>query len=227
MAVMVLVHGLWSDGSVWLRVIAELRALGHDPVAAQLGLESFDADVASVRRTLATVDAPVLLAGWSYGGAVIGEAARDARNVGALAYVAAFAPVEGESVSHLSKLHSGSLIPQHVVFAGDYTYIDRAHFGEVIAGDLSSENAALGAAVQKLTRIGLDKAAVGRPAWLDLPAHYLLTTADRAVPPALQRHMAERMGAAVTEIDSSHAPVLSRPREVAGFLDAACEASLG
>ncbi|MGB9035711.1 MAG: alpha/beta hydrolase [Paeniglutamicibacter sp.] len=223
---MALVHGLWSDGSAWLRVIAELRALGHDPVAAQLGLESFDDDVASVRRTLATVGAPVLLAGWSYGGAVIGEAARGARNVGALAYVAAFAPAEGESVSRLSRLHPGSMIPQHVVVAGNHTYIDRAHFGEVMAGELSSEDAALGAAVQKLTRIGLDKATVGRPAWLDLPAHYLVATADRAVPPTLQREMAERMGAAVTEIDSGHAPLLSRPREVAVFLDGACKASL-
>ncbi|WP_287930183.1 alpha/beta hydrolase [Arthrobacter sp.] len=218
----VLVHGLWSDGSSWLRVIAGLRALGHTPVAAQLGLESFDDDVASVRRTLATVAGPVLLVGWSYGGAVIGEAARDAGNVKALAYVAAFAPAEGESVSELSRRHRGSLIPQHVVVAGDYTYIDRAHFGEVIAAELPAESAAIGASVQKLTRIGLDRAPVGRPAWLDLPSHYLLTTADRAVPPALQREMADRMGAAVTEIDSSHAPVLTRPNEVAAFLDKAC-----
>ena len=215
-------HGLWSDGSSWLPVIAELRAMGHDPVAAQLGLETFDDDVASVRRTLATVAGPVLLAGWSYGGAVIGEAARGAANVTALAYVAAFAPAEGESVSELSRRHPGSLIPKHVVVTGGYTYIDRAHFGEVIAGELPPERAALGASVQKLTRIGLDRAAVGRPAWLDLPSHYLVTTADRAVPPVLQREMAARMGASVTEIDSSHAPVLTRPREVAAFLDKAC-----
>ncbi|PYI68508.1 alpha/beta hydrolase [Arthrobacter livingstonensis] len=236
MANIVLVHGLWSDGSSWLRVIAELRALGHDPVAAQLGLESFDDDVASVRRTLATVEGPVLLVGWSYGGAVMGEAAREsvagsggagAGKVKALAYVAAFAPAEGESVTGLSRRHPGSLIPQHVVIAGNYTYIDRAHFGEVIAAELSAESAAIGAAVQKLTRIGLDRAAVGRPAWLDLPTHYLLTTRDAAVPPALQREMAARMGAAVTEIDSSHAPVLTRPREVAAFLDTACASLAG
>ncbi|NVM98182.1 alpha/beta fold hydrolase [Arthrobacter sp. SDTb3-6] len=231
MAGIVLVHGLWSDGSSWLRVIAELCALGHNPVAAQLGLETFDDDVASVRRTLATVEGPVLLAGWSYGGVVIGEAAREIGReagsaalgkVGALAYVAGFAPAEGESVDGLSRRHPGSLIPRHVVVAGAYTYIDRAHFGEVIAHELPAESAAVGAAVQKLTRIGLDRVAVGRPAWLDLPCHYLLTTDDRAVPPALQREMAARMGADVTEIDSSHAPLLTRPREVAAFLDKAC-----
>ncbi len=227
MANIVLVHGLWFDGSAWLPVIAELRAMGHDPVAAQLGLETFDADVSSVRRTLATVAGPVLLAGWSYGGAVVGEAARDAGNVKALAYVAGFAPAEGESVSGLSRRHPGSLIPQHVLIADGYTYLDRAHFGEVIAAELPPESASIAAAVQKLTRIGLDRVPVGRPAWLDLPSHYLLTTHDAAVPPALQREMAARMGAVVTGIDSSHAPMLVRPRDVAVFLDTACAALAG
>ena len=80
---------------------------------------------------------------------------------------------------------------------------------------------------QKLTRIGLDRVPVGRPAWLDLPSHYLLTTHDAAVPPALQREMAARMGAVVTGIDSSHAPMLVRPRDVAVFLDTACAALAG
>lgn len=224
MATMVLVHGLWSDGSSWAKVITELRALGHDPVAVQLNLESFDDDVASVRRTLAAVQGPVLLAGWSYGGAVIGEAARGVEAVEALAYVAAFAPAEGESVSRLSRKHPGSLISQHVVVAGDYTYINREGFGQLLAADAPVDVVAVAAATQKMVRIGLDGVKVGPPAWLDLPSHYLLATEDACVPPLLQREMAARMGAVVTEIATSHAPVLSRPREVAEFLDRACTA---
>jgi pimeloyl-ACP methyl ester carboxylesterase len=222
MATIVLVHGLWSDGSAWAQVITELRAMGHEPVAAQLALNSMDDDVASVRRTLATVAGPVLLVGWSYGGAVIGEAALGDDSVKALAYVAAFAPAEGESVSALSRKYPGSLIPAHVVVAGDYTYIDRAHFGDVIAGDAVPETVAIAAATQRMVRIGLDRMKVGPPAWLSLPSHYLVATQDHAVPPILQREMAERMGAAITEIDSSHAPMLSHPREVVEFLDSAC-----
>lgn len=226
MATIVLVHGLWSDGSSWARVITLLRAMGHEPVAAQLGLASMADDVASVRRTLATVSGPVLLTGWSYGGAVIGEAARGMEAVKALAYVAGFAPTEGESVSGLSKRYPGSLVPAHVVVAGDYTYIHRDHFGEVLAADASDEVIAVAAATQRLVRIGVDRVKVGPPAWLELPSHYLLTTQDRCVPPVLQREMAERMGATITEIASSHAPLLSRPGEVAAFLDRACTAML-
>lgn len=222
MTTIVLVHGLWSDGSSWARVITELHAMGHEPVAAQLALESMDDDVASVRRTLATVSGPLLLVGWSYGGAVIGEAARGVAAVNALAYVAAFAPAEGESVSGLSRKYPGSEIPKHVVVAGDYTYINRASFGELLAADAPAESVAIAAATQKMVRIGLDRVKVNPPAWLDLPSHYLLTTDDRCVPPELQREMAARMGAVVTETDSSHAPLLSRPREVADFLDGAC-----
>lgn len=222
MAAIVLVHGLWSDGSSWAHVITQLRAMGHEPVAAQLGLETFDDDVASVRRTLATVPGPVLLAGWSYGGAVIGEAAHGVDAVQALAYVAAFAPTEDESVAKLSRRHPGSLIPQHVVVAGDYTYINRDGFGELLAADAPADVVAIAAATQKLVRIGLDGVKVGPPAWLKLPTHYLVATEDRCVPPALQREMADRMGAVVTEIASSHAPVLSRPHDVAAFLDRAC-----
>lgn len=200
--------------------------MGHNPVAAQLSLESFGDDVASVRRTLATVSGPVLLVGWSYGGAVVGEAARGTDSVKALAYIAAFAPAEGESVSELSRKYPGSLIPKYVVVADGHTYIAREHFADVMGTDIPAEAVAIAAATQRMVRISLDGTKVGPPAWQDLPVHYLVATEDHAVPPVLQREMAARMGATVSEIASGHAPVLSHPREVAEFLDRACAAML-
>lgn len=226
MATIVLVHGLWSDGSSWAKVMTELRALGHEPVAAQLGLETMADDVASVRRVLATVSGPVLLVGWSYGGAVIGEAARNSTAVKALAYVAAFAPAEGESVSELSRRNPGTLLGQHVVVAGDYTYIQREHFGAVMAADALPADSANMAAAQRMVRIGLDRVKVGPPSWHELPSHYLVATLDQVVPAEFQREMALRMGATVAEIATGHAPLVSRPFEVAKFLDGACTAML-
>lgn len=80
---------------------------------------------------------------------------------------------------------------------------------------------AVAAATQRMVRIGLDRVKADPPAWQNLPTHYLVATAVRCVPPELQCEMAARMEAVVTEIDSSHAPVLSRLREVAEFLDRA------
>lgn len=44
---------------------------GHELIAVQYGLDSFEEDVATVKRTLNRVGSPVILVGHSYGGAAI------------------------------------------------------------------------------------------------------------------------------------------------------------
>ncbi|MEU1179046.1 alpha/beta hydrolase [Streptomyces sp. NPDC005820] len=220
MTAIVLVHGLWADGSCWSETITELRALGHEPVAAQLPLESMADDIAAVRRTLSTVDGPVLLVGWSYGGAVITNAARGQERVQALAYIAAFVPDEGESVSDLAHHHPGSLLAEHLrVTEGGRSYIDRAAYGEVMAADAPEERTALAGAVQKYPRLGIDRAPSGAPAWRDRPSHYLIAAHDRALPAATQRELAARAGATTTEWATGHGPMYARPKELAAYLD--------
>jgi hypothetical protein len=46
----------------------------------------------------------------------------------------------------------------------------------------------------------------------------------RAVHPDLERFCAKRMGAATTELNSSHVPMLSQPRAVLDVIHAACAA---
>ena len=93
----VLVHGAWADGSSWGSVIASLIAQGIKAVAAPLPLTSLADDVAAVGRTIARIDAPVVLVGHAYAGAVIGETR--CKKIKALVYVAALAPDEGETVA--------------------------------------------------------------------------------------------------------------------------------
>ena len=222
MTAIVLVHGLWADGSCWSETITELLALGHDPVAAQLSLQSMEDDITTVRRVLTTFDTgePVLLTGWSYGGAVITNAARGQDSVAALAYVAAFAPDEGESVSDISRRRTGSLLPEHIRTTEDqHSYIDRRAYGKVMAADAAEERTALAAAVQKLPRLGIDTAPSGSPAWRTLPTHYLIAAEDRALPAATQRELAARMGAETVEWPTGHGPMYSRPKDLALYLD--------
>jgi len=96
----ILVHGAWADGSSWSKIIPALEAGGLQVTAVQLPLTSFKDDVATVGRALALVEGPVLLAGHSYGGAVITEVGTDPKVAG-LIYVAAFAPDAGESAGSL------------------------------------------------------------------------------------------------------------------------------
>lgn len=93
----VLVHGLWADRSSWNEVTPLLEAAGHRVHTAQLPMTSLDDDVAHTRQIIDSLPGPVVVAGWSYGGIVITNAAYGAKNVSALAYVTAFAPDADEN----------------------------------------------------------------------------------------------------------------------------------
>src|SRR5262245_64241462 len=95
----VLAHGAWADGSSWSKVITGLRARGIASVAAPLPLTTLADDVAALERTLERVDAPVVLVGHAYAGAVIAATRRE--QVRSLVYIAALAPDEGETIAEV------------------------------------------------------------------------------------------------------------------------------
>lgn len=96
-------HGLWADGSCFSKVMPALQADGHEVIAAQYGLDAYEEDVATIKRTLGRVKSPAILVGHSYGGATITGAGTDDRVVG-LVYIAAVAPDVRETVqSELDK----------------------------------------------------------------------------------------------------------------------------
>ncbi|NAZ75402.1 alpha/beta fold hydrolase [Kineococcus sp. T13] len=71
----VLVHGAFADSSSWNGVIAELRREGHHVIAAANPLRGLHTDAEHLRSLLDGVDGPIVLAGHSYGGTVMSEAA--------------------------------------------------------------------------------------------------------------------------------------------------------
>ncbi|WP_232344264.1 alpha/beta fold hydrolase [Actinoplanes awajinensis] len=93
----VLVHGAFAESASWSGVIPLLQAGGHRVIAAPNELRSLSRDAAALSGLVASIEGPVVLAGHSYGGSVITNAARGHDNVRALVYIAGFAPVEGAS----------------------------------------------------------------------------------------------------------------------------------
>src|SRR5437016_10756789 len=92
----VLVHGAFADASSWTGVIERLQKEGVQVTAPANPLRGISIDSAYIASVLDQIPGPVLAVGHSYGGAVITNAATQARNVAGLVYVAAFAPEEGE-----------------------------------------------------------------------------------------------------------------------------------
>src|SRR6188472_1395869 len=97
MATVVLVHGAFADASSGNGVITRLQDEGVPVTAPANPLRGIAADAAYLASVLAQIEGPVLAVGHSYGGAVITNAATNAKNVVGLVYVAGFAPDEGET----------------------------------------------------------------------------------------------------------------------------------
>ena len=100
----VLVHGLFADGSCWSEVIARLQAAGLNATAVQNPLTTLPEAVASAERVLARQDGPTVLVGHSFSGMIVTEAGVHP-NVSALVYVAARAPDAGEDYTALAKTY--------------------------------------------------------------------------------------------------------------------------
>jgi pimeloyl-ACP methyl ester carboxylesterase len=221
----VLVHGAWADGSSWSRVIPLLQKKGFNVLAAQLPLTSLDDDIAVTKNLLATLKAPIVLVGHSYGGLVISAAASDVPEVKALVYIAAFGLDEGESIETLTKQGPAPAGAAAVRPPDDhgFLWIDRDAFAKAFAADVDPTEARVMAAVQKPLGINSFTAKSGPPAWKHIPSWYMVATNDQMIPPQAEEFMAKRMGAEVRKVASSHAVMVSHPKEVADLIALAAE----
>jgi pimeloyl-ACP methyl ester carboxylesterase len=204
-------HGIWADGSCFNKVIPALQADGYEVISAQYALDSFEEDVARVKRTLNRVGSPVLLVGHSYGGATITAAGVDDRVAG-LVYIAAVAPDAGETVQNQLDKYPSDIFTRVEVADGRAWMLPNGP--EFFAGDLSPEDQKLVWATHYPPAFDLfhqQRLGAKDIAWKSKPSWYVLATQDHTVHPDLQRWVSRRMGATVTEVASSHVPMLSQP----------------
>jgi pimeloyl-ACP methyl ester carboxylesterase len=217
-------HGVWADGSCFSKVIPALQADGHEVIAVQYSLESYEEDLATVKRTLNRVGSPVLLVGHSYGGATITGAGTDDRVVG-LVYIAAVAPDAGETVQDQLNKYPTDIFGR-VEVADNLVWLLPSGT-EFFAGDLPEDEQKLVWATHFPLHANLfneQKLTADQVAWRSKPSWYVLATGDHTVHPDLQRWVSTRMGAKVTEVASSHVPMLSQPDVVIGVIREAAAA---
>jgi pimeloyl-ACP methyl ester carboxylesterase len=216
----VLVHGAWADGSSWSKVIGKLHENGVEAVTVPVPLTTLADDIAAVERTLERVDGPVVLVGHAYAGAVIG-AARSPK-IKALAYIAALAPDEGETVADV--FYRGEPHPQAPKLAPDehgLIWLPREAFATAFAQNATAEEQTVLAAIQRPISPACITVPVGRPLWKDVPAWYLLAEQDHMIVAATQRFMADRMKARVRVHPVDHTPSVTAPDVVVDLILAA------
>jgi len=216
----VLVHGLFADGSCWSEVIARLQAAGLNATSVQNPLTTLPEAVASAQRVLARQDGPTVLVGHSFSGMIVTEAGMHP-NVSALVYVAARAPAAGEDYAALAKTFPTPPASAGIVFDGDEGRLSEAAFLRDFAGDLPVAKAKVLYAVQEPFNKELLTAKTTQAAWRSKPSFYAVSTEDRTINPDLERFMAKRMGAKTIEVKASHLSLISHPQEIAELIIAA------
>jgi len=217
----VFAHGLWADGSCFSKVIKLLQADGHEVIATQNQLNSVEDDAAAVRTSFNRVSGPIVLVGHSYGGTVITAAGTDER-VGALVYICAIAPDEGETSQAEQDRHPATAVFNNVELVDGRVWLKPSGTAE-FCGDLSDEEQKLVFATQGAPLVELFTQPVRGAAWKTKPTYYILGLDDRTVHPELQRFVSKRMNAKVTELQSSHVPMLSQPQRVYEVIREAAE----
>ncbi|GGV11997.1 alpha/beta fold hydrolase [Streptomyces spectabilis] len=231
----VLVHGAFADASGWMETAARLRHQGFGVEAVANPLRGLDYDTAYLKGMLQGIEGAKILVGHSYGGAVITNAAADVPGVKALVYVAAFAPDEGETLGGLLEQHPDPGVPplpqRAVQFTrpdgstGTEVMLDPAEFADAFAADVPAKTAALMAASQRPIAVEAFGQPARQAAWKTIPSWALVATKDHAIAPSLERFMAKRADARITEVNSSHAVMVSHPNVVSDVINRAYHAT--
>ncbi|SOC88394.1 Pimeloyl-ACP methyl ester carboxylesterase [Curtobacterium sp. 314Chir4.1] len=229
----VLVHGAFADAASWAPVTKLLLDQGYEVHVPPVFNRSLSGDAAYIKSFVEQIDGPVLLAGHSYGGAIL-TVAGVAENVVGLVFVAAYALEEGESLGALQGGFPDSDLAANLVYApypvegaepGTDVSVAVDAFPAVFAGGLDLEKAKVLAVSQR----PLSAVAFGEPAsvaaWKTKPSWGIVSSADHTINPDVERFGYQRAGVRrVIEIDGPHLVMQTHPTEVAAFItDAVAE----
>jgi pimeloyl-ACP methyl ester carboxylesterase len=230
----VLIHGAFADSSSWNGVIQDLKRKRYPVIAPANPLRGLHSDAQYLRSVLDSVDGPIVLAGHSYGGSVMSEAADGHPDVKALVYIASFQPEVGESTAELAaKFPGGELGPtlNPVSFptadggTGTDLYIQQDKFRQVFAADVPRKVAELMAVTQRPIAANALEEKATKTAWKTIESWTMVTTKDLAIPADSMRFMAERANSHTIEIDASHAVTVSKPGAVTDLIHKAARAT--
>jgi pimeloyl-ACP methyl ester carboxylesterase len=206
----------------WRHVILPLHAKGYRVCAVQNPLTSLADDIDRTSKLATAQDAPTLLVGHSYGGAVITGAGHTTNVVG-LVYVAAFAPDEGDSLGSIFARREQP--PGAASIRSDkdgFLWIAPDAFRESFCQDLDQTEALVMALTQKPIAGRCFEDQSGAPAWKTKPSWYQVSAHDRMIPPETEVWMAQRIKPKETiTLQASHASLASHADEIVALIEKA------
>ncbi len=226
----VLIHGAFADGASWAPVTRRLLDKGHTVLVPPVPNRSLIGDSAYIRSFVEQIEGPVLLAGHSYGGAVI-TVAGVAENVVGLVYVAGYALEEGESLGELQGRFPDSDLAANMVYSpfpiegaepGTDVSVNIKTFHEIFAAGITQEEAEVLAVSQRPLAAAAFGEAAPVAAWKTKPGWGIVSRDDHTINPDVERFGYERAGLRkVVEIDAPHLAMIAKPAEVVAVIEEA------
>jgi pimeloyl-ACP methyl ester carboxylesterase len=226
----VLVHGAFADGASWAPVTQRLLKRGYTVAVPPVFNRSLSGDSAYIKSFVEQIEGPVLLAGHSYGGAVI-TVAGVADNVVGLVYVSAYALDEGESLGALQGGFPDSELAADLIYSpypvegaepGTDVSVKVDAFPKVFAAGVPFDQAHVLAVSQRpLAAVAFSELATAA-AWKTKPGWGIVAASDHTINPDVERYGYQRAGLReVIELDGPHLLMVSHPDEVAAFIEKA------
>ena|ERR1700722_2228812 len=232
MAHIIMIHGSWSGGWMWDRVVPILIAAGHsaeaptllgaDPGGAQFPSQPITVWADQIAARVREAKGPVVLVAQSRGGLIISEVAeRIPERVGYLVYAAAFLLPDGASISGtLQSAHPGAAPIFSVDPAAGMTTVLPEALERIYSKtparwvEVALANQCLEPLAAITTPISVSEERFG-----SVPRAYVEATEDQVVPLSLQRSMQARLPCdPVFTIESDHVLPSSAPEELAKHL---------
>ena len=109
-----------------------------------------------------------------------------------------------------ARIAAGRALVDRALDAEAFLKPDTVH--QSFAQDLPEADRWLIAAGQRPITLSANTTGSVTSAWKKLPSWTVVGTEDRVIPPDVQRRMAERAGATITEVTASHVSMVSHPQ---------------
>jgi pimeloyl-ACP methyl ester carboxylesterase len=231
----VFVHGAMFNSSVWMTVQSRLQNANANvitidvPGRADDGMlpaqVTLDAAADKLCKVAGLQEEPVVLVGHSQGGAVITQAIdKCADNIKALVYIAAVAPLNGETVFQDLSKEDNNNFDMCVTLDKSrklYRVNTSGPIAQMFMADLEPDEAELAIEnmVPEPTGIGDSKLHYSPAAFKSIPKFYIETRKDKIISLATQKKIERKIRPnRIYSMDTSHTPFFSQPYILSNYL---------
>jgi pimeloyl-ACP methyl ester carboxylesterase len=220
----ILIAGLWLDGSAWGAVVPELEALGHRAVPVTLPGQgddrseaTLDDQIAEVVAAVDATDGPPLVVGHSAASTLAWLAAdRRPDRVGSVALVGGFPSAEGEAYADFFPTTDGVMpFPGWEPFEGP----DSADLDDATKASVAEHAIAVPEGVTKGVVHYTDERRYGVPVLLVCP-EFTPEQAKEWIDSGDVPELAKGERVDYVDLDSGHWPMFTQPAELARLLSA-------